>query len=82
MEVGTGSDAHSCFPLDDCLNLVNKAILAGVVLPQESCILLVFTLRCATDHTVNFCVYPPSKPGTQDTLAWFISVVMMTEDTA
>lgn len=35
-----------------------------------------------TDHTVNFCVYPPSKPGTQDTLAWFISVVTVTEDTA
>lgn len=35
-----------------------------------------------TDHTVNFCVYPPSKPGTQDTLAWFISVVTVTKDTA
>lgn len=22
-----------------------------------------------THHTVNFCVYPPSKPGRQDTLA-------------
>lgn len=77
MEVGTGSDAHSCFPLDDCLNLVNKTILVGELHP-----LLVFIVRCATDHTVNFCVYPPSKPGTQDTLAWFISVVTFTEDTA
>lgn len=36
----------------------------------------------ATDHTVNFWVNPPSNPGTQDTLAWFISVVTVTEDTA
>lgn len=35
-----------------------------------------------TDQTVNFWVYPPSNPGTQETLAWFISVVTDTEDTA
>lgn len=35
-----------------------------------------------THQTVNFCVYPPSKPGAQDTLARFVSVVTETEDTA
>lgn len=43
---------------------------------------VIFYIFYVTDQTVNFWVNPPSKPGTQDTFAWFTSVVTNTEDTA
>ncbi len=35
-----------------------------------------------TNQTVNFWAYPPSKPATQETLAWLIPGITDTDDTA
>lgn len=88
MDVGTGKDAHSCFPLEACLTLEKKNQNSQNVDGTQNSLSLTtensvkqYALH-VTDQTVNFWVYPPSNPGTQETLAWFISVVTDTEDTA